>query len=71
MTLTLIEAQKQKRVIAMLLFVFYLSVLIKHQHIIRNQSFFLLAQRAIFWEEEACLIISDLHLGKVTLEKVG
>lgn len=38
--------------------------MIKHQHIIANQSFLLLAQRAIFWEEKSCLIISDLHLGK-------
>lgn len=36
----------------------------KHQHFVCDQSFVLLAQRAVFWVEESCLIISDLHLGK-------
>jgi DNA ligase-associated metallophosphoesterase len=31
---------------------------------LKEQTFRLLHQRAVFWEEEDCLIISDLHLGK-------
>jgi DNA ligase-associated metallophosphoesterase len=34
------------------------------QHIIRNNHFWLSAQRCIFWEEEKTLILSDLHFGK-------
>jgi uncharacterized protein len=33
-------------------------------HKIFNQTFWLSAQRCIFWEEEKALILSDLHLGK-------
>ena len=29
-----------------------------------NNTFWLSAQRCIFWEEEQSLIVSDLHLGK-------
>jgi DNA ligase-associated metallophosphoesterase len=32
---------------------------------IRNQHFRLLSQKAICWEEEKTLLISDLHLGKI------
>ena len=32
--------------------------------VIRNQSFILTNQRAMFWEESSALIFSDLHLGK-------
>jgi len=34
------------------------------QHIIRNNHFWLSAQRCAFWEEEKTLILSDLHFGK-------
>ena len=34
------------------------------QHIIQNNTFWLSAQRCLFWEEEQALILSDLHLGK-------
>lgn len=34
------------------------------QHIVRNNSFWLSAQRCVFWEEEKTLILSDLHFGK-------
>lgn len=34
------------------------------QHIIRNNSFWLSAQRCIFWEDKKTLILSDLHFGK-------
>ena len=33
---------------------------------IRGQHFTLLPQKAIYWQEENTLLISDLHLGKVT-----
>jgi DNA ligase-associated metallophosphoesterase len=33
-------------------------------HKIFNQTFWLSPQRAIFWEEERALIVSDLHFGK-------
>ena len=33
---------------------------------IRNHHFRLLPQKGIFWEEERTLLISDLHLGKIT-----
>ena len=33
-------------------------------HTIHNNTFWLSAQRCIFWEEEQLLIVSDLHLGK-------
>ncbi|NIG53300.1 ligase-associated DNA damage response endonuclease PdeM [Chitinophaga sp. Cy-1792] len=32
----------------------------------RSQHWHLLPERAIFWEEEQALIVSDLHLGKAT-----
>ncbi len=31
---------------------------------VKDQTFRLLSQKAIFWKEEECLILSDLHLGK-------
>lgn len=34
------------------------------QHIIRNNSFWLSAQRCVFWENKKALILSDLHFGK-------
>lgn len=34
------------------------------RHTIHNNSFWLSAQRCIFWEEEKALILSDLHFGK-------
>ncbi len=34
------------------------------RHIIRDNHFWLSAQRCIFWEEEKTLILSDLHFGK-------
>lgn len=33
-------------------------------HTISNQKLWLSAQRAIFWEEQKALILSDVHLGK-------
>lgn len=33
-------------------------------HKIQDQTFWLHAHRAIFWEEEKALILSDLHFGK-------
>ena len=33
---------------------------------IRNQHFILLAQKAMFWKDANTLLISDMHLGKVT-----
>ena len=33
-------------------------------HKISGQTFWLHAQRAIFWEEQKALILSDLHFGK-------
>ena len=35
-----------------------------HQISIRHQTLWLLPQRAIFWEDESALILSDLHIGK-------
>src|SRR4051812_10470243 len=32
---------------------------------IRGHHFRLLSQKAIYWEEEKTLLISDLHLGKI------
>src|SRR4051812_42331128 len=32
---------------------------------IRNLHFRLLPQKAIYWEEEKTLLVSDLHLGKI------
>lgn len=34
------------------------------KHIIHNQTLWLSAHRAIFWEEERALILADLHFGK-------
>ncbi|WP_153797281.1 ligase-associated DNA damage response endonuclease PdeM [Foetidibacter luteolus] len=34
------------------------------KHNIHNNAFWLLPQRAIYWEEQQALIVSDLHLGK-------
>ena len=34
------------------------------QHIIYQNSFWLLPQRGLYWEEQKALIIADLHLGK-------
>jgi DNA ligase-associated metallophosphoesterase len=34
------------------------------KHIIQKNTFWLSAQRCLFWEEEQALILSDLHLGK-------
>ena len=34
------------------------------QYVIQNNTFWLSAQRCLFWEEEKTLILSDLHLGK-------
>lgn len=34
------------------------------QHKILDQTFWLTPQRALFWEEQKALILSDLHLGK-------
>lgn len=34
------------------------------KHIIHNQTLWLSADRAIFWEEENALILADLHFGK-------
>lgn len=33
---------------------------------IKNNSFHLLHQKAIFWEEERTLLLSDLHIGKIS-----
>ena len=33
-------------------------------HIIRNNSFWVTADRCLFWEEQNTLIVADLHLGK-------
>jgi len=33
-------------------------------HLLFGQTFWLSAQRCIFWEEQKALIVSDLHLGK-------
>jgi len=33
-------------------------------HLVEGQHFRLLYQKAIFWKEEDCLVVSDLHLGK-------
>ncbi len=33
-------------------------------HIINGQTFWLSAQRSLFWEEKKALILSDVHLGK-------
>ena len=33
-------------------------------HTIQNNTFWLLPQRALYWEEQKALIVSDLHLGK-------
>ncbi len=34
---------------------------------IRNQTFYLLAENAIFWEEKKMLILADIHIGKATV----
>ena len=34
------------------------------QHIINNNSFWLSADRCLYWEEEKALIVADLHFGK-------
>lgn len=34
------------------------------KHIILNEHFWISPHRALFWEEEQCLILSDLHFGK-------
>lgn len=36
--------------------------MIKHK--VKQQTLYLLPEKAIFWEEKKCLIVSDLHLGK-------
>lgn len=33
---------------------------------IQNQTFFLLPEKVIFWEEQKALILSDLHIGKAS-----
>lgn len=33
---------------------------------IRNNTFLLLPQKAIFWKEQQTLLLSDLHIGKIT-----
>lgn len=33
---------------------------------LRNNSFTLLPQKALFWENQKCLLISDLHIGKIS-----
>ena len=33
---------------------------------LKNNTFTLLAQKAIWWEEERTILISDLHIGKIT-----
>jgi DNA ligase-associated metallophosphoesterase len=33
---------------------------------LKNNTFLLLEQKAIWWEEEKTLLISDLHIGKIT-----
>lgn len=33
-------------------------------HTLNNNSFWVSADRCLFWEDENCLIVSDLHLGK-------
>lgn len=33
-------------------------------HTIRNNTFWLSAQRCLYWEQQQALIVSDLHLGK-------
>ncbi|HWB26907.1 MAG TPA: ligase-associated DNA damage response endonuclease PdeM [Chitinophagaceae bacterium] len=33
-------------------------------HTIHNNTFWLLSQKALFWEEQKTIILSDLHLGK-------
>lgn len=33
-------------------------------HIVLNQTLLLTGEKTIFWEEQKCLILSDLHLGK-------
>jgi uncharacterized protein len=33
-------------------------------HLVNNESFLLSAERAMFWEKEKILVVSDLHLGK-------
>jgi uncharacterized protein len=33
-------------------------------HVFKDQHFWLSAQRALFWEEQRILLLSDLHLGK-------
>ncbi|MBJ7427885.1 MAG: metallophosphoesterase, partial [Bacteroidia bacterium] len=35
-------------------------------HSVLNQTFRLLPQKAIFWEEKQTLILGDLHFGKAT-----
>ncbi len=34
------------------------------QHSILDQTFWLTAQRSVFWEQQKALVVSDLHLGK-------
>lgn len=36
------------------------------KHLLFNQTFLLLTEKAIVWEEEKALILADLHLGKTT-----
>jgi DNA ligase-associated metallophosphoesterase len=33
-------------------------------YILKGQQFWLTAERCLYWEEEKCLIVSDLHFGK-------
>ena len=34
------------------------------KHILLDQTLWLSAERAVFWEEEQSLILADLHFGK-------
>jgi len=34
------------------------------KHVILDQTFWLTAQRSLYWEEQKALVVSDLHLGK-------
>jgi DNA ligase-associated metallophosphoesterase len=35
------------------------------KRLIRNQTFWLLPEKAVFWEDEGVLLVADLHFGKV------
>lgn len=36
-----------------------------YHHILLDQNFLLLPQKALFWQEEKILVVADVHLGKV------